>query len=227
MRLSQAPGEAAEFLQIFGAIAQETHADYAHNALARGVRTEFCREVATGIYASHNAYCKKGRYYHGFCLTLHKDLPNPYLHSPFTAGGRFDHNHSVSMAFQRDLKEHITLSDSHSYRSGFEQIVRRCMAEAESQLLPHYLAVFNSSRESLKALADLIASETPIPDSNEDVRGGGWAVGELDCDMQGFCDLSKKAGKKRDEFLLAVLESKPELFRKLRKKSCISSDAFT
>lgn len=221
MRLSQAPGEAAEFLDAFGELVRKVHPDYERNKVVRGVRSEYCREVAPGVYVSHNAYCKKGRYHHGFCLTLHTELPTPYLLSPFTLGGRFDHNHGVNMAFQRDLERHILLSDSHEYRKGFDRIVLRCAEEAEAQLLPHYLSVFDSCREALIPLAELIAGEAPIPDTKEDVRGGGWLIGQLDCNMSQYRELYEAAGATREQFLLELLASKPELFQRLRKKHSI------
>lgn len=221
MRLSQAPGEAAEFLEIFGELVREVHPDYQHNKAVRGVRSEYCREIAPGVYASHNAYCKKGRYHHGFCLTLHTELPTPYLLSPFTVGGRFDRNHGVNMAFQRDLKRHILLSDSHECRKGFDRIIRRCTAEAEDQLLPHYRSVFDACRVALIPLAELIVGRAPIPGTKEDVRGAGWLIGQLDCDMPQYREFYEAAGAKREQFLVELLSSKPELFQRLRKKHAI------
>jgi hypothetical protein len=221
MRLSQAPGEAAEFIDIFGELVREVHPDYERNKAARGVRAEYCREIAPGVYASHNAYCKKGRYHHGFCLTLHKELPTPYLLSPFSVGGRFDHNHGVNMAFQLDLKRHILLSDSHAYRKGFEEIIRRCVSEAEAQLLPHYVSVLAECRAALVPLAMLVAGKAPIPDTKEDVRGGGWLIGQLDCNMPRYRELFEAAGVMREQFLQDLLASKPELFQRLRKNHAI------
>lgn len=221
MRLSQAPGEAAEFLDIFGELVRKLHPDYERNKAVRGVRSEYCREIAPGIYVSHNAYCRKGRYHHGFCLTLHLELPTPYLLSPFTVGGRFDHNHGVNMAFQRDLKRHVLLSDSHQYRKGFDRIVSRCTEEAEDKLLPHYLSVFDSCRTSLIPLAELIVGEAPIPDNKEEVRGSGLIISQLDCNMPQYHEFYEASGSDREQFLLELLASKPDLFQRLRKKHSI------
>ena len=222
MKLSQAPGEATGFLKLFGELLKEVHPDYERNTSVRGVRSEYHREITPGLYASHNAYCKKGRYHHGFCLTLHKELPTPYLLSPFTIGGRFDHNHSVNMAFQRDLQRHILLSSSHEYRKGCDRIIRRCTTEAENQLLPFYRSVFEASRAALLPLAQMIESDTPIPETEQNVRGGGWLIGRLDCDMPGFRRLYYEEGTDRQRLLLEILASKPELFQRLRKNHAIN-----
>ena len=102
--MSQAQGEAAQFLDIFGSIVKDVNPQYARNTLARGVRVEYLREIEPGVFVSHNVLCKKGVYYHGFAITLHKVLPDPYLLSPFTIGGRFDHNNSAKRAYFRDVE---------------------------------------------------------------------------------------------------------------------------
>jgi len=220
MRLSQPKGEATEFQAMLEAALKELHPDYERNKAVRGVRTEFLRELAPNLYASHNAYCMKGRYYHGFCITLHRDLPTPYLHSPFTAGGRFDHNHAINMAIQRDLGRHIILSDSHEFRKGCHRIILRCTSEAEKILLPHYTEVFDHTKDALRSLAELVASDIDIPDPQEVIRGLGWSIGNLDCDMIKF---SKMYAEQSDQasFLRAILASKLELFQRLRKKNSI------
>ena len=220
MRLSQPKGEATEFQAMFEAALKEIHPDYELNKIVRGVRTEFLRELAPNLYASHNAYCKKGRYYHGFCITLHRDLPTPYLHSPFTAGGRFDHNHSINIAIQRDLSTHIILSDSHEFRKGCDRIISRCTAEAEKILLPHYMGVFDRAKHALRLLAEMVASDIDISEPEEVIRGFGWSIGDLDCNMIKFSEMfAEQSG--REPFLRAIVASKPELFQRLRKKSSI------
>ena len=220
MRLSQPKGEAAEFQMLLEAALGEIHLDYTRNKSVRGVRTEYLRELQPGVFASHNAYCKKGTYYHGFCITLHPELPTPYLHSPFTAGGRFDHNRSVNMAIQRDVGRHVILSDSHQFRKGCERIITRCTAEAEAILLPHYMAVFGRAKEALRSLAEVVASDIDIPDTHDAIRGHGWAIGDLDCDMARFAEMCAKQSD-RASFLTAILASKPELFQRLRKKQSV------
>jgi len=221
MRLSQLIGEAAEFQALLETALSDVHPDYKRNKVVRGVRTEYLRELEPGVFASHNAYCRKGTYYHGFCITLHRELPTPYLNSPFTAGGRFDHNRSVNMAIQRDLGRHVVISDSHKFRKGCERIITRCTCEAEAILLPHYYSVFEGAREALGSLASLVASDSPIPDDREAIRRFGASMDDWDSDMKHFASLFGKWRREADEFLSAVLASKPELFQRLRDKGAI------
>ena len=145
-RISQAPGESAEFQSKFEQIVKALNSAYERNKLVRGIRYEYLRELLPGVLASHNVLCKKGTYYHGFCITLHKEMPTPYLISPFVLGGRFDHNNSAKMAYCRDVEPHQkwpcgyeNFSDSHNYRTGWEQLVERCLRVAEEKMLPFYL----------------------------------------------------------------------------------------
>jgi hypothetical protein len=226
MRLSQPKGEAAEFQALLEATVGDIHPGYERNRTVRGVRTEYLRELEPGVYASHNAYCKKGTYYHCFCITLHRELPTPYLHSPFTAGGRFDHNRSVNMAIQRDVGRHVIVSDSHQFRKGCERIISRCTAEAEALLLPHYCSVLDGARDALRSLAKLVASDSPISDDRESIRRFGSSIDDWDCDMGHFASLFGKWRRESAEFLSAVIASKPELFQRLRDKSTINPTTF-
>ncbi len=227
MRLSRPKGEAEEFESMFGSVVRDIHPDYERNKAVRGIRTEFLREVVPGCYASHNVLCKNGRYYHGFCITLHQDLPDLYLHSPFVAGGRFDHNHSVNMAIQRDLGRHVILSDSHEFRKGYERIILRCTAEAEVLLLPHYLSVFQRSKEALRALAEHIADSTRTPDDRWAIRRYSSSIHDWDCDMSRFSTLFDEWRGDLSNFLSAVVASKPELFQRLREKAAIDLNSLT
>lgn len=221
MRLSQPKGEASEFQAMLEAALCDIHPDYQRNKVVRGIRTEYIREVIPGVFASHNALCMKGTYYHGFCITLHRELPTPYLHSPFTAGGRFDRNRSVNMAIQRDLGRHVILSDSHQFRKGCERIIPRCTFEAEALLLPHYLSVFERSKNALVTLAECVVRDTPISEDREAIRRFGSSIDDWDCDMDHFASLFEKWRREPSEFLSAVLASKPELFQRLRDKGAI------
>lgn len=201
---------------MFEITLRNLHPDYKRNKVVRGIRTEYVREVALGVYASHNVLCLKGRYYHGFCITLHLELPNPYLHSPFTVGGRLDHNQSVNRAIQRDLERHMILSDSHQFRKGSERIITRCTTEAEALLLPHYLSTFERSRNALLALAECVVGDTPIIADREAIKGYGATLADWDCDMLRFSELFQKNHQESLPFLMAILGSKPELFQRLR-----------
>lgn len=221
MRFSQPKGEATEFLSLFEGILHEINPEYERNISARGLRSEFLREVTRGVFASHNVYCIRGRYHHCFCLTLHRELPKPYLLSPFTVGGRFDRNHCINMAFQRDLKQHIILSDSHEFRKGCDRIMRRCSIEAETHLLPHYLSIFRESKDALLLLAKAINGDVVIPGVIHDIRGSEYLIGEQDCDMLKFSSMLRDTALTKEEFVKTILVSKPELFLRLRKKSAI------
>lgn len=227
MRLSQPKGEASDFQAMLEAALNKIHPEYSRNKSVRGVRTEFLREIETGVYASHNVYCKKGTYYHAFCITLQRDLPTPYLNSPFTAGGRFDHNRAVNMAIQRDVGRHIILSDSHQFRKGCERIIARCSAEAEKILLPYYYTVFQRSRKALNELAVALMNYHELPDPDETITGSGWSIGDLDCDMDRFRELYESSPSDKNVFLNLILASKPQLFKRLRKNSSIDLSAFT
>ncbi len=115
--MAQNKGEAAQFLRTFGDILTSLHSNYKRNTLVRGVRTEYLREIEQGLFISQNVYCRSGTYYHCFCLTLHKELPKPYLLSPFTVGGRFDHNYQIQRAVSEYLGHHVIPSCSHNFRS--------------------------------------------------------------------------------------------------------------
>ena len=221
MRLSQPKGEASEFQAMLEAALKDIHPDYERNKAVRGIRTEYLREVVRVVFASHNALCMKGTYYHCFCITLHQELPTPFLHSPFTAGGRFDHNQNVNMAIQRDLGRHVLLSSSHKFRKGCERIIPRCTAEAEALLLPHYLSVFDQSRDALIALAECVVGDTPISGDHEAIRRFGSSIDDWDCDMMRYSALFQKWREAPVPFLMAVLASKPELFQRLREKRAI------
>ena len=223
MRMSQAKGEPAEFLNLFGEIVNAVHPAYARNMNVRGVRTEFLREVIPGVYASHNVYCRKGTYHHGFCITLHKELPTPYLNSPFTLGGRFDHNLCVNKAIRRDLGRHMLLSDTHNFRKGCEGIITRCLSLAESSLLPHYISSFNASKNALWPLVELIFGETAIPEVTQRIRGSGYHILGQDCDMLEFTRMFQTITGDRMAFLNAILASKPELFQRLRESAALKS----
>ncbi len=227
MKTTQAEGEAAAFLTLFGDIAKTVHSDYIRNNHAKGLITEFVREVQPGVYASHNAYCKKGLYFHCFCLTLHLDLAKPYLNSPFTAGGRFDHNREVNMAIQRDLGRHMLLSSTHHFRKGCDRIIERCCQEAEMTLLPFYLKVFNNAKEPLRHLLNALTNDSSIIAPQAGIRGSGYSIGDLDCDMDMFSKMFRNASNTQAEFIHSILASKPELFTRLRKHQSVSHLALT
>jgi hypothetical protein len=74
-------------------------------------------------------------------------LVTHHLNSPFWLGARFDHDHTIFLAFERDLGLPVRgpgaisgLHSTHRWRKGTDDIVRRCTANAEKYLAPQYLA---------------------------------------------------------------------------------------
>jgi hypothetical protein len=223
-RMKQASGEAAEFQQRFEQIVKDLHPDYERNKLVRGIRLEFLRELLPGVFASHNALCKKGTYFHGFCITLHREFPGPYLISPLVIGGRFNHNNSTKLAYFRDIEPtrkwpfgESNFTDSHSYRTGWDGIVQKCTRVAEERMLPHYLAKVMQNKEPLLHILEMLLALGEIP--TDTMKGHGLPVptgGPGDYDMQWFVARYRSAGKDRDHFLSNIIHSKPELFNKVR-----------
>ena len=90
---------------------------------------------------------------HCFCLMLSPALAGPNMSSPLVAGGRFNHNHTIHDAFERDLQLPRAewpngLHSTHEWRSGTEEIVRRCTSNAEAYLAPFYRRLFVGARDS-------------------------------------------------------------------------------
>ena len=214
MRMKQEKGEAQEFLIKFGEILTELNPAYQKNTLVRGVRTEFIREIKENVYLTHNVLCKKGTYYHGFCLTLHKELSNPYLLSPFTQGGRFDHNFCVQRAVSKVLG-HTVLSSSHNYRKNWQVIAQRCTKKAEEVLLPNYLEVYEKAKEPLKHLKTFIYEELDKIYENASIDEE-FLLSSGDLNMKRFSEHFYKANNK-NEFIKKTSLCKRELFVKLKK----------
>lgn len=224
-RVTRPTGEAVEFQKRFEEIVRARRPDYERNKLVRGIRLEYLRELLPGVFASHNVLCKKGTYYHGFCITLHRELSDPYLISPFVVGGRFDHNNSTKTAFFRDVELNrkspfggVTFSDSHSYRKGWDSIVDKCTRVAEDQLLPHYFAQLRQYKAPLLHLVERLLELGEIPIEID--RGSGYlpcTLFPIDYDMKSFVEGYRAAGgRRRDQFALDIIHSKPELFNRIR-----------
>ena len=154
-----------EFVALTESHLATIHPAYQRNRLVKGIRHEYMRELQAGLFAIHSVICIKGTYHHCFCLFRHQVPVPPCLYSPFTAGGRCDHNYTVTTACHRDLglsptdpAEPFRMSASHRFRSGADQIIRRCLTEAEARLLPFYLSVWNAVQPKLEALLDFCAT---------------------------------------------------------------------
>lgn len=228
-RMSQAVGEAAEFQRIFGNIIRELNPEYYRNPSARGIRLEFLREIWPGAFASHNVLCWKGTYYHGFAITLHQELSNPYLLSPLTIGGRFDINNSSKRAYFRDIEPDkkwpygsANFSDSHNFRRGWEGIAEKCSRIAENEMLPFYLAKIENNKWRLLQLLERAFSsvESPIP---TEVENGTFVLNrDFDYDMMGFVEAYNANIAESEKFLTGVVSAKPELFNRIAKTKSLS-----
>lgn len=168
MQLAQTKETTKEFVAVLEAHLSTIHPAYQRNQEVKGIRHEYLRELEDGLFAIHSVLCAKGTYYHCFCLSRHRTHPGPYLYSPFTVGGRCDHNYTVTRACHGDLGlspvdpvAPFLMSCSHRFRKGADQIIRRCTTEAESRLLPYYLSVWSETRDALQALLDYSAANSP------------------------------------------------------------------
>ena len=223
IRRKQEKGEATEFANRFQAIVKEVNPAYERNKLVRGIRLEFLREVLPGVFASHNVFCLHGRYYHGFCITLHRELPTPYLISPLTIGGRLDHNNCSKMAYFRDVEPNrrwpfrgANFSASHSYRKGWEQIAAKCTRIAEERMLPHYLKQFEKFKPSVRALLERLQSVGEVPIEIDRKNSYPCTLFPFDYDLQRFAKRFNDPTIDRTRFLDEILQLKPELFNKVR-----------
>jgi hypothetical protein len=221
LRFSQPKGEATEFAKRFEGIVKDINPAYERNRLIRGTRLEFLREIIPGVFSSHNVFCLRGRYRHGFCITLHKEQSTPYLISPLVIGGRFDHNNSAKMAYFRDIEPNkkwpfgaINFSDSHEYRRGWDGIAAKCASVAEERMLPHYLRELDKHRVAVLALLKKLVSMGEVQPA---VERGNYPcyIYPFDYDLPRFAKRYNEPTTDRDKFLTELIQSKPELFNKL------------
>ncbi|WP_342316478.1 hypothetical protein [Lysobacter sp. FW306-1B-D06B] len=158
--------------RVFLALLQEVNPDYRLNRNARGRFTECLRPLGPVSY-SQNTVCIRGQYSHGFAVTL-TDQVNAHLNSPFWAGARFDHNHTIFCAFEKDLGATVRgagrqagLHSTHARRSGADAIVRQCTANAEQHLAPHYLAQLQRGTPLLMGILELLMANPGLLDDQE------------------------------------------------------------
>jgi len=135
----------AKWPQQFLGLLHEAYPDYGLNRAAKGRFTECLRRHGP-VWYSQSTVCIRGQYSHCFAVTL-TDTFTTYLNSPFWAGARFDQQHTIFWAFERDLGtavrgegRHQGLHSTHSRRAGTDSVVRQCTANAERHLAPRYFA---------------------------------------------------------------------------------------
>jgi hypothetical protein len=166
MRQSQPVAEKKAWAPHFLGLLRESQPDYVINKKVRGIRVECLRPVEDGLIHSQNTICIHGIYRHGFAVLLSPAPPSSFLNSPFQAGGRLDDNFTIHRAFVRDLgapsENHPrTPHDSHSWRSGTDDIVRKCTAAAEAHLPAVYRNWFRTAAPELLALLETTARLAP------------------------------------------------------------------
>lgn len=222
MRLSQTKEATKEFNAFMNSHMPTIHPDYNRSRGAKGIRYEYIREVEEGLYAIHSALCKRGMYHHCFCLSMHAAHAGPNLYSPFTIGGRCDHNYTILHGCRRDLGlvgaepgHPYRLSTSHQWRKGADDIIRRCTSEAERLLLPHYRSVWLETRPILQAMI-VYAKATP-PEQLQEVAATytGSRFG-MACHMLEFRELYRSVPQnQREAFVAALVLQLPETFQDL------------
>jgi hypothetical protein len=220
MRLAQTKEATREFVALLESHLATIHPDYKWSRHAKGIRHEYIREIGDGLYAIHSVLCMRGRYYHCFCLSEHLGHVGPTLYSPFTIGGRCDHNYSITRACHGDLGlspvDPVTpfrMSDSHQFRTGADKIVRRCTSEAEARLLPFYQSVWKQTRPVLQEMLDYIAA-TPADRLASAAATYPGPQHELSCHMLEFQRLyGSLPTSQRQAFFAAIAVTIPEIIR--------------
>lgn len=220
MRLSQSKESTKEFVALLESHLATIHPAYQRNKQVGGIRHEYFREIEDGLHAIHSVLCMRGTYYHCFCLSLHRTHTAPGLYSPFTIGGRCDHNYSVTRACHLDLglspvdpTAPFLLSSFHRFRKGSDRIIRRCTSEAESRLLPFYQTVWAGTRSALQALMAYV-SATPVEDLELAASGCTIPRHKLSCHMLEFRQLHDSLPPaQRSAFFAATALTNPEVIR--------------
>jgi hypothetical protein len=222
MRLSQTKEATKEFIAFMNSHMPMIHPDYKRSRAAKGIRHEYIREVDEGLYAIHSTLCKQGVYHHCFCLSMHAAHAGSNLYSPFTIGGRSDHNYSILEGCRRDLGlvgaepgHPYRLSTSHQWRKGADDIIRRCTSEAERLLLPYYRSVWLETRPILQAMI-VYARSTPPEQLAEMASTYTGSRFGMACHMLEFRELYRSVPQnQREAFVAALVLHLPETFQDL------------
>jgi hypothetical protein len=161
VRIGQPKEEKVTWPRLFVSLLRETYPAYNLNKLARGTRTECLCRVENGLLYSQNTCCHRGEYNHCFGVALSPALSDPCLDSPFFAGSRFDHNSTIFDAVTSELGLQRAdwppgLHSTHQLRTGAEDIVRRCTANAQRYLAPFYCAMARRAKQALGELVDVL-----------------------------------------------------------------------
>ena len=151
----------------FIAILQNFNSDYKLNKNAKGKFTECLRECGPYFYSQSTVFLN-GQYCHCFSVSF-TDQISEYLNSPFWAGARFNQNHTIFHAFERDLDAVVRGPDrmpgihsTHSRRAGTEAIVQKCTENAEIYLAPHYISELKKSFPLLLRILKVLTADPDI-----------------------------------------------------------------
>ena len=220
MRQAQTKEATKEFAALLESHLVTLHPDYKRSRHAKGIRHEYIREIEDGLYAIHSVLCMRGCYYHCFCLSRHLGHVGPTLYSPFTIGGRCDHNYSITRACHDDLGlspvdavNPFRMSDSHQFRTGAGRIIRRCTTEAETRLLPFYRSVWTQTRPILQEMLDYIAG-APADQVAIDATAYPGQRRELSCHMLEFRHVyGSLLPSQQQAFFAATALTIPEIIR--------------
>lgn len=139
---------------------RQVHPDYRLSSDFRGQLVECLRRDESGVFLSQNCVKMHESYRHCFAILLTPAKLSPALCSPFVLGSRFDHNSTISHAYNADyrsgLKWQVAPQEWHSeYRStlrGTRQWVGTRAKSAEQFLLPGYLSHLVQGAERLTSL---------------------------------------------------------------------------
>jgi len=220
MQLSQTKEAIKEFVTLLESHLQTIHPAYQRNRQVKGIRHEYYREIEDGLFAIHSVIRIRATFHHCFCLSLHRTHTAPQLYSPFTIGGRCDHNYTITRACHKDLGlspvdpvSPFRMSDSHQFRPGSDRIIRRCTTEGEARLLPFYRAAWAEIRPSLQALLDYAAA-TPADQIANTASAYLGARHELSCHMLEFQRLHASVpASQRPAFFAATSMTIPDTIR--------------
>ena len=236
IRIAQPIAEKRTWPKHFLSLVREISPSYELNKRVKGTTTECLREVVPGgVFASHNTFCKRGRYHHCFGITLSPILFAPYLHSPFFIGGRFDHNGGIAKAFMGhmgltpdDRRERgMSWHDSHEWRLGTDDIVRRITQTAEQHLLPFYLRRLMDNSDNIKEMLACILDALKLPEDELRKRVGNPLPSHFDLSLYELTEprhawMAMPIPEKyyaltliKRPALLAAIESIPDMLKRL------------
>jgi hypothetical protein len=149
-----------KWAEAFEQTLHRVNPNYRLSKIYRGRLVECVREDETGLFLSQNCVKVHDTYRHCFAVMLTCKKLNPALNSPFVFGSHFDHNTTISHAYNKDYragrKWRISPQEWHSqYRAtirGTQQWVETTARSAEQFLFPLYLNRLSQGAERVALL---------------------------------------------------------------------------